>query len=234
MNMEKEKLLIVDDEEDIREILQFNLENEGYIVDTASSGEEALEKLSPEHKLILLDVMMGGISGFHVAERLRKNGIQTPIIFLTARGTENDLLTGFSVGADDYIAKPFSVKEIIARVKAITKRNPVTFPEAKKEADVLESGKIKVNLISKQLNISGKKVDLTKKEFDILCLFMQNPNRVLSRAEILEKVWNGETFVLDRTVDVHIARLRKKLEEYGACITNRPYYGYSFINPIES
>jgi DNA-binding response OmpR family regulator len=232
--MEKEKLLIVDDEEDIREILQFNLENEGYIVDTASSGEEALEKLSPEHKLILLDVMMGGISGFHVAERLRKNGIQTPIIFLTARGTENDLLTGFSVGADDYIAKPFSVKEIIARVKAITKRNPVTFPEAKKEADVLESGKIKVNLISKQLNISGKKVDLTKKEFDILCLFMQNPNRVLSRAEILEKVWNGETFVLDRTVDVHIARLRKKLEEYGACITNRPYYGYSFINPIES
>jgi DNA-binding response OmpR family regulator len=230
----KGRLLIVDDEEDIREILQFNLENEGYIVDTASSGEEALEKLSPEHKLILLDVMMGGISGFHVAERLRKDNIQTPIIFLTARDTENDLLTGFSVGADDYIAKPFSIKEIIVRVNAITKRDHVTFPKTKQEADILESGKMKLDLISKQLDINGKNVGLTKKEFDILCLFMQNPDRAFSRSEILEKVWNDETFVQDRTVDVHIARLRKKLEDYGSCITNRPYYGYSFTNPAES
>jgi DNA-binding response OmpR family regulator len=226
--MDEIKLLIVDDEEDIREILQFNLENEGFIVDTASSGEEALEKLTPEHKLILLDVMMGGISGFHVAERLRKNGIQTPIIFLTARGTENDLLTGFSVGADDYIPKPFSIKEVIARVKAITKRDYETFPDTDKTQDVIVTGDLKLNLISKEFEIKGENILLTKKEFDILSLLMQNPQRVFSREEILENVWNNETYVLERTVDVHVARLRKKLNEYGATITNRSGHGYVF------
>jgi DNA-binding response OmpR family regulator len=228
------KLLIVDDEEDIREILQFNLENEGFIIDTASSGEEALEKLTPEHKLILLDVMMGGISGFHVAERLRKNNIQTPIVFLTARGTENDLLTGFSVGADDFIPKPFSVKEVIARVKAIVKRNYETFPsEEQEEQNVIIVDNMRLDLISQKLEINSKEVNLTKKEFDILSLLMQNPQRVFTRKDILENVWKNETYVLERTVDVHVARLRKKLDEYGAYITNRSGYGYVFNDTTE-
>jgi DNA-binding response OmpR family regulator len=227
------KLLIVDDEEDIREILQFNLENEGYIIDTASSGEEALEKLTPEHKLILLDVMMDGISGFHVAERLRRNNIQTPIIFLTARGTENDLLTGFSVGADDYISKPFSIKEIIARVKAIIKRDYDTFPLPDKEKSLLVANGLKLNLVSKELDMNGENIILTKKEFEILNLLMQCPQRVFTREEILEKVWKSETYVLARTVDVHVARLRKKLNEYGVYITSRSNHGYVFNDTVE-
>lgn len=226
--MDQIKILIVDDEEDIREILQFNLENEGFIIDTAVSGEEALEKLTPEHKLILLDVMMGGMSGFRVAEKLRKDNIQTPIIFLTARGTENDLLTGFSVGADDYIAKPFSIKEVIARVRAITRRGYEAISTVNKEQETIVIGGIKLDLFTKQLELDGEVVVLTKKEFEILSLLMQNPQKLFPREEILEKVWEGESYVLERTVDVHVARLRKKLEEYSVYITNRSGYGYAF------
>jgi DNA-binding response OmpR family regulator len=226
--MESEKLLIVDDEEDIREILQFNLENEGYIIDTAASGEEAMEKLSPEHKLILLDVMMAGISGYRVAESLRKKNIRTPIIFLTAKDTENDMLTGFSVGADDYISKPFSIKEVIARVKAITRRNYETFPSINKDADIITAGDLKMNLNAKTLEIKDKGILLTKKEFEILSLLMQHPQQIFTREAILENVWKDESYVLERTVDVHVARLRKKMDEYGAFIINRPGYGYSF------
>lgn len=230
--MDQIKLLIVDDEEDIREILQFNLENEGFSIDTASSGEEALEKLSPEHKLILLDVMMGGISGFHVAEKLRKNNVLTPIIFLTAKSTENDLLTGFSVGADDYISKPFSIKEVIARVKAITRRDFDSASGLKKEKEVIAIGELKLNLVSKHLEMKDEDIILTKKEFEILSLLMQHPQKIFTREEILQEVWKDESYVLERTVDVHVARLRKKLNEYGAYITNRSGYGYSFNDSI--
>ena len=226
--MDSIKLLIVDDEEDILEILQFNLENEGFVIDTALSGEEALEKLTPEHKLILLDVMMDGMSGFRMAEKLRKDNIQTPIIFLTAKETENDMLTGFSVGADDYIIKPFSIKEVIARVKAITKRDHATFPDLEKDKERIAIGDLKINLVTKDVELKGKNVILTKTEFEILSLLMQHPQKVFTRKEILEKVWKNESYVLERTVDVHVARLRKKLDEYGACITNRSGYGYAF------
>jgi two-component system alkaline phosphatase synthesis response regulator PhoP len=226
--MELIKLLLVDDEEDILEILQFNLENEGFVIDTALSGEEALEKLTPEHKLILLDVMMDGMSGFRVAEKLRKDNIQTPIIFLTAKGTENDMLTGFSVGADDYIAKPFSIKEVIARVKAITKRDYVTFPALKEDEDIIAIGDLKLNLVTKDVELKGESIILTKKEFEILSLLMRYPQKVFTRKEILEEVWKNESYVLERTVDVHVARLRKKLDEYGTYITNRSGYGYAF------
>jgi two-component system alkaline phosphatase synthesis response regulator PhoP len=226
--MERTKLLIVDDEEDIREILQFNLENEGFLIDTASSGEEVLEMLAPEHKLILLDVMMDGISGFRVAEKLRKDNVQTPIIFLTAKGTENDLLTGFSVGADDYIFKPFSIKEVIARVKAITRRDYETIPKIKKEQEIITIGDLKLNLVSKRLELQNKNVILTKKEFEILSLLVQHPQKLFSREEILQNVWKEESYVLERTVDVHVARLRKKLNQYSVYITNRSGYGYSF------
>jgi two-component system alkaline phosphatase synthesis response regulator PhoP len=226
--MESIKLLIVDDEEDILEVLQFNLESEGFAIDTALSGEEALEKLTPEHKLIILDVMMDGMSGYRVAEKLRKDNIQTPIIFLTAKGTENDMLTGFSVGADDYIAKPFSVKEVIARVKAITKRDYVTFPALEGNKGIVAIGELKLNLITKDVELKGENIILTKKEFEILSLLMQHPQKVFTREEILENVWKSESYVLERTVDVHMARLRKKLDEYGAFITNRSGYGYTF------
>ncbi|MDR0507625.1 MAG: response regulator transcription factor [Dysgonamonadaceae bacterium] len=225
--METTKILIVDDEEDIREILQFNLENEGFVIDTASSGEEALKIVSPEHKLILLDVMMGEISGFRTAEKMRKDNIQTPIIFLTAKGTENDMLTGFSVGADDYIYKPFSIKELIARVKAILRRGNFV-PSISQQQEEITIGDMKLNLVSKHLEVKGKDIPLTKKEFDILTFLVQQPQRVFKRDEILQNVWKDESYVLERTVDVHVARLRKKLKEYGAYITNRSGYGYSF------
>jgi two-component system alkaline phosphatase synthesis response regulator PhoP len=233
MIMERTKLLVVDDEEDIREILQFNLESEGFLIDAVSSGEEALEIFSPEHKLILLDVMMAGISGFRVAEKLRKDNIQVPIIFLTAKGTENDLLTGFSVGADDYIFKPFSVKEVVARVKAITRRN-YEMNEPKKGPEIIVVDDLKLNLISKYVELKNEEITLTKKEFEILSLLMQNPQRFFTRDEILQKVWKDESYVLERTVDVHVARLRKKLNEYGSYIINRSGYGYSFNDSMRA
>jgi len=227
-----DKLLIVDDEADIREILQFNLENEGYAIETAASGEEALEKLTPEHKLILLDVMMEGISGFQLADRLRKTDNQIPIIFLTAKGSENDLLTGFSVGADDYIAKPFSIKEVIARVKAITRRENKVSQDQRSKGSLIAIGDMKLDLLSKHLELKNKSIILTKKEFEILSLLMQNPQKLFTREEILCKVWADESYVLERAVDVHVARLRKKLEEYSAYITNRSGYGYAFNDTI--
>ena len=228
--MERLKLLIVDDEEDIREILKFNLESEGYYIDTASSGEEALEIISSEHKLVLLDVMMSGISGFHTAEKMRKENIQTPIIFLTAKDKENDMLTGFSVGADDYIFKPFSINEVIVRVKAILRRAPQIIPEVIQEQEEIAFGKMRLDLRSKHLELDGQNTILTKKEFEILSLLMRHPQRLFTRNEILQNVWKNESYVLERTVDVHVARLRKKLAEYSIYITNRSGYGYAFNN----
>ena len=222
----KNRILVVDDEKDICEILQFNLENEGFTVDTANSAEEALGKLSDEHQIILLDVMMGGMSGFRMAEKLRKQGNRIPIIFLTAKDTENDLLTGFSIGADDYISKPFSIKEVSARVKAVLMR-------ANKQDELSQSkdivvDKLKISPATKQVVLDEMQVFLTKKEFEILLLLVKNPARVFTREEILDKVWKDEGYVLDRTVDVHITRLRKKLGHYGHYIMNRSGYGYCF------
>lgn len=218
------KLLIVDDEVDIREILQFNLENEGYLIDTAASAEEALKKLSADHKLILLDVMMAGMSGFKMANQLRKEGNTVPIIFLTAKNTENDMLTGFSIGGDDYISKPFSIKEVVARVKSVLKRSG-------SHEDISESVQI-VDLVidyrSKSITIEGKIVELTKTEFNILTLLTQNEGRIFSRTDILDKAWGDNGIILERTVDVHINRLRKKLGRYSDCIVNRVGYGYTF------
>ncbi len=219
------KILIVDDEQDIREILSFNLRNEGYTVDTASSAEEALEVLSPEHKLILLDVMMGGMSGYQMAEKLRKDGNATPIIFLTARDTENDMLTGFSVGGDDYISKPFSLKEVSARVRAVLKRTPA---EGKK----FTHGEFTMDFETKELTIGGVHVPLTKTEFEVLSLLVSNPAKVYSRQEMIDRLWSDAPYTTERTVDVHITRLRKKLGSYGRWIFSRAGYGYRF-NPSE-
>ena len=224
----KPKILIVDDEPDICEILSFNLSNEGWIVDYAYSAEEALETLTPEHSLILLDIMMEGMSGYKMAEKIRKDKNNIPIIFLTAKRTENDMLTGFSVGADDYISKPFSIKEVIARVKAILKRSKVKKQEVEDSSTVLEFDNLKIDLESKELFIDNNIIALTKTEFEILALLASNPSRVFSREDIIGVVWLETPYITERTVDVHITRLRKKMKEYGQFITSRSGYGYRF------
>ncbi len=219
----EERILVVDDEKDICDILQFNLENEGYKVDLANSAEEALSILTDRHNLIILDVMMGGMSGFKMAERLRKEGKSVPIIFLTAKNTENDMLTGFSLGGDDYVSKPFSVKELIARVKSVLKRVRLN----KKETQTLwQHEGLTIDILNNRVTIDDVEVTLTKKEFEILSLLSQTSPNVYTRSEILNQVWGDNEFVLDRTVDVHITRLRKKLGEYSSIIVNRSGFGY--------
>ena len=223
--MDKQRILVVDDEEDLREILKFNLESEGYLVDTAPSAEEALKMLSETYDLILLDVMMGGMSGFRMAEKLRKDlHNATPIIFLTAKDTENDMLTGFNIGGDDYISKPISIKEVSARVKAVMKRAGSLDASNKKQT--IDVGKMHIDLATKSVSIDEHINPITKKEFEILNMLAQSPGKIFSREDILNKVWNDDSYVLERTVDVHITRLRKKLGEQGKHIVNRSGYGY--------
>lgn len=225
MIMER-KILVVDDEADIREILQFNLENAGFTVDCAGSAEEALEVLSPSHSLILLDVMMGGMSGFRMTEVLRKEkNNQVPVIFLTAKSSQNDLLAGFSAGGDDYIPKPFSIQEVIARVRAVMRR----FPQAEETvSDMLECGAVKIDLESKMVYIDGERVMFSKKEFEVLSLMASHPGKIFSREDLITELWKDAPYVLDRTVDVHIARIRSKLGTRKNYLVNRSGYGYIF------
>ena len=219
-----QKILVVDDEPDLRAILQCNLESAGYEVDTAESAEEALHILSPEHNLILLDVMLGGMSGYRMANKLRNElKLKTPIIFLTAKDTENDLLTGFSAGADDYISKPFSLHEVLARIKAVLRRT-----KEENKCSELKVGELTIDFAKKLVLCHDNDVKLSPKEFGIFSMLAKEPGRVFSRAEILAVVWHGETYVLDRTVDVHIARIRRKLGDESIHINNRQGYGYCF------
>ncbi len=220
------RILIVDDEEDLCEILQYNLNNEGYNTDVAHSAEEALKKPLYEYDLLLLDVMMGQISGFKLADKIRKElNYNIPIIFLTAKDTENDILTGFSLGADDYIPKPFSINELTARVKAVLKRSAV---EKNRNQTVVSFGKIEIDTSRKRLIINKEKIDLTKKEYEILKLLFENQAKVFSRDDILARVWGSDVIVTDRTVDVNITRLRSKLGTYGKYLKNKTGYGYYF------
>ena len=225
------KILIVDDEADIRDILEFNLENAGFNVDAASSAEEALEMLTPEHSLILLDVMMHGMSGFQMASHLRETGNLTPIIFLTAKDTQDDLLEGFSSGADDYIPKPFSIQEVIARVTAVIRRTEIVV--AKKSAsDTYKVGKVEIDVQKKSVIVCGETVQFSKKEFEILNLLASNVGKIFSRDDLITELWKDAPYVLDRTVDVHIARIRSKLGDCKGYLTNRSGYGYTF-NPVD-
>lgn len=221
------RILVVDDEEDLCEILKFNLEMEGYFVDTANSAEEALKLDLTQYHLLLLDVMMGEISGFRMASMLKKNKdtANIPIIFITAKDTENDTITGFNLGADDYISKPFSLREVVMRVKAVLRR---TAGIQIKEQDQLQYKGLIIHISKKKVTIDEEEIPLTKKEFEILLLLLQNQGRVFSREDILTKVWNDESYVLDRTIDVNITRLRKKIGEYGKQIVTRLGYGYCF------
>jgi len=229
-NYSQYHILVVDDEEDLCEILKFNLENEKFHVDTANSAEEALKLDIPSYHLILLDVMMGEISGFKMASLLKNNPKtkDVPIIFITAKDTENDTMTGFNIGADDYISKPFSLREVIARVKAVVRRSSASVSEAPKEPEFLIYKTLKIYLKQKKVTINDEAIQVTKKEFEILSLFIANQNQVFSREDILSKVWKGDVYVLDRTIDVNITRLRKKIGLYGKQIVTRLGYGYCF------
>ena len=228
------KILVVDDEQDICEILQYNLETEGYEVATANSAEEAMELPLDEYSLIMLDVMMGEMSGFQMARRLKDNPLtaQIPIIFITALDGEDNTVKGLNIGADDYIAKPLSMREVKARVKAVLRRtaSPLSSHERQTTAPAneLRYEGIGLNLDAKTVIMDGEELSLTKLEFEILALLLQNPGKVFGRNDLLERCWPHDVYVLDRTVDVNITRLRKKLGKYGKQIKTRVGYGYCF------
>ena len=223
----KYKILVVDDEDDLCEILKFNLETEGYQVTTANSAEDALELDIASFDLLLLDVMMGGMSGFAMAKQLKANPstASVPIIFLTARDTENDTVTGFNLGADDYISKPFSLREVLVRVRAVLRR---TSEHQGSEPAVLRYQGLEMNLDKKTVSIDGEEVSFTKTEFELLHLLLEEKGRVFSRQELIDKVWPKDVLVLDRTVDVNITRLRKKIGRFAKCIVTRLGFGYYF------
>lgn len=221
------KILIVEDDQHISEILEINLNNEGFEVACAFSAEEAMEMLDDSYHLILLDIMMGVMSGYKMAGKLRSEGNHIPIIFLTAKDTENDMLTGFSVGGDDYISKPFSIKEVVARIQAILKRSGTSAQEPKEEGK-LNFDALKINTELKEVWIGKNEIELTKTEFEIFSLLAENPERIFSRSEIIDAVWGSSAYITERTVDVHITRLRKKLGDYAYTLTSKSGYGYRF------
>lgn len=231
--MSKYRIMVVDDEESLCEILKFNLEKEGYEVITANSAEEALSQNLSNLDLMILDVMMGELSGFGLASILRKR-VETatlPIIFCSALDGESDKIKGLDIGADDYISKPFSVAEVMARVRSVLRRS--THRSAEHQTEMEDENTIRyegleINNLSKRCFIEGQEISLTRKEFDILVLLLQNRNKILSREQIMKRVWSNEVVVLDRTIDVNITRMRKKLGEYGNHIITRTGYGYGF------
>ena len=223
------KILVVDDEQDLCEILKFNLETEGYVVETANSAEEALEKDVADFNLLLLDVMMGGMSGFQMAKQPKANPMtaQIPIIFLTARDTENDTVTGFNLGADDYISKPFSIREVLVRIRAVLRRTADMNGKATEPTTISYQGLV-LNLDKKTVSIDGENVPFTKTEFELLRLLLEEKGRVFSRQELIDRVWPKDVLVLDRTVDVNITRMRKKIGPFAKCIVTRLGFGYYF------
>lgn len=229
MEEKNKRILVVDDEQDLCEILSFNLETEGYHVDTANSAEEALEMDVPSYHLLLLDVMMGGMSGFQMAKKLKENPITAniPIIFLTARDTENDTVTGFNLGADDYISKPFSIREVMVRIRAVLSRTAEQNGTAEEPTTIGYQGLL-LNLDKKTVSIDGENVPFTKTEFELLRLLLEEKGRVFSRQELIDRVWPKDVMVLDRTVDVNITRMRKKVGRFAKCIVTRLGFGYYF------
>lgn len=221
------RILVVDDEQDLCEILKFNLETEGYCVDTVNSAEEAMKMDLPSYNLLLLDVMMGAMSGFTMAKKLKENPttVGIPIIFLTARDTENDTVTGFNLGADDYISKPFSIREVLVRIRAVLRRT--NEPEDTQQK-IIKYKEMEMNIDRKVVTIDGEPIPFTKTEFELLHLLLSEKGYVFSRQELIDRIWPKDVLVLDRTVDVNITRLRKKIGRFSKCIVTRLGYGYYF------
>jgi len=230
--MEQKKLLVVDDEETLCEVLKLNLQNEGYYVDIATSAEQALTYDIRSYSLILLDIMMGEISGLQMAKILKKESATAsiPIIFCTARDTEDDMVQGLDLGADDYIMKPYTIRNVIARVKSVLRRSSRHTDEIDREENsMLQIDGLQLDMNLKQCYVDGCLVKLTKTEFELLAFLMANPGKIYSREEIVLHVWNN-VIVIDRTIDVNITRLRSKLGKYGSYIITRLGFGYGFSN----
>lgn len=231
--MTTERILIVDDEETLCEVLKLNLENEGYDVDIAFSAEEALGYNLKEYSLILLDIMMGEISGIKMAKILKADvaTANIPIIFCTARDTEDDMIMGLNLGADDYIMKPYTVRNVIARVKSVLRRAALhksnTVIPVKKPNQLSIDG-LCLDLEFKRCTVDGKEIKLARKEFELLAYLIQHRGKICSREQILSRVWSDEVVVLERTIDVNITRLRSKIGAYGSYIVTRSGFGYGF------
>ncbi len=231
--MDTERILMIDDEETLCEVVKLNLENEGYDVDIAFSAEQALTYDLKSYSLILLDIMMGGISGIKMAKMLKADvaTADIPIIFCTARDTEDDMIMGLNIGADDYIMKPYTVRNIIARVKSVLRRTAhktTTREDDIVKNDLLQVEGLQLDLEFKRCSVDGAEVKLTKKEFELLAYLIRHRGKICSREQILSRVWKDEVVVLERVVDVNITRLRSKIGNYGSYIITRSGFGYGF------
>ena len=221
------RILLIEDDADLREIISFQMERAGYDIKAAGSAEEGLKMFDAGISLILLDVMLPGISGYELASLLRRRGDRVPIIFLTARTSEEDLLEGFSSGGDDYVGKPFSAAELIARVAAVLRRS------GEDEAKSFDCGPLHLDLNTGAASVGGRNVVFSRKEFDILTLLIRNQGKYFTRSEIIKELWADAPYVIDRTIDVHIAHIRSKLDEYKDLLVSRTGFGYSLINEKE-
>lgn len=229
--MKPAKILVVDDEDTLCEVLRFNLEVTGYDVDVAQSAEEALTKISQTpYNLIILDVMMGETSGFTLARKLKadKDTKDIPIIFLTAKDSEDDMIAGLNIGADDYIFKPYTTRNIVARVGTVLRRTMPVEEEPEEDKNVIHVGELSIDTTSRSVYINGNYIRMPRKEYEILKLFVSTPGRVYTREEILSKIWGDDVVVIPRVVDVNVTRLRKKLGDFGDRIMTRSGYGYGF------
>lgn len=222
-----QKILVVDDERTLCDVLKLNLELEGYKVDVAYSAEEALRMPISSYSLVLLDVMMEEMTGLEFTSVIRadEKTKNIPIILCTAKDAENDIIDGFLCGADDYIKKPFSMKELVLRVKSVLRRIDNSY---KSTGQIIKYKTLELDLDEKECRIDGKGVSFTKKEFEILRLLLTSPDKIYSREEILDEVWDDDVYVVDRTIDVNINRIRKKMGVYGNNVITKQGYGYGF------
>ncbi len=225
------RILVVDDEETLCDALAFNLEAEGYEVDTSYSAEEALSHNLSDYDLVLLDIMMGEISGTQLARIMKKNPstASVPIIFCTATDGEEDMISGLDLGADDYIMKPYSLKAVLARIRTVLRRTSASAATSQPPADIVAYKGLVLSKRNYTCHVDGQEVRLPKKEFEILLRLVSNIGQVFSRAELLTEIWTDEVVVLDRVIDVNITRIRQKIGQYGKNIVTRSGYGYGFI-----
>ena len=233
--MSKEKILVVDDEKDIIELLQYNLEKEGYRISCAYSGEECLENVKTElPDLILLDLMLPEIDGLDVCKILKRNPQTShiPIIMLTAKGEETDIVLGLELGADDYITKPFKVRELLARVKTVLRRTKINIPPLPKEKDMIKFEDLVIDSTKHQVTLKDKPLNLTSTEFNLLKFLASHPGKVFTREQLLDQVWSENSYIVDRAVDVHIRRLRQKLLTASEYIITIRGVGYRFKEEI--